>query len=207
MTAAVVSAVVSAALVVGLGAGLVAVARAGPVRGIIVDQVVAVVDKEVITDSELLVEARIALVMREREVGRAIAEGELDTETVLRMRDYLVNQLLIASFIRRLGTVAVSEQEVDRALQRFIQIFPTDHAYRAFKRKYDIPEAIIRGILRRELRNETYVKERMRSWLTTGLSEAERERRAKESLARWLEDLRRGAEVRLLGPQGELELQ
>ena len=186
---------------------LIAVALAAPIRGTIVDQVVAVVDKEVITDSELLVEARVALVAREGEVGRAIAEGELDVDTLLRMRDYLVNQLLIANFIRRLGTVTVSEQEVDRAQQRFMKIFPSDDAYRAFKRKYDVPEPTIRSILRRELRNETYVKERMRSWLTVGLSEAEREHRAQESLARWLADLRRGAEVRLLGPQGELELQ
>ncbi len=193
----------------------VAGALASPPKATIVDQIVAVVDKEIVTESELLIEARVALVAREQGRGYALADGPLDRELLDPTRDYLINQVLIASHVRRLGTVEVSDQEVDRALEQFIGYFPSDAAYQAFKRKYGIPEETIRDILRRDLRNERYIDQRMRIWMGGAMrsdrgDDHQREarvERAERALKRWLSDLRKGAEVRLLGPEGELEVQ
>ena len=59
-------------------------------------------------------------------------------------------------------------------------------------------------ILRRALRNELYVDSRVKSWRSGGQGG---ERSVREAYERWIRELRAAAEIRLLGAEGELELQ
>jgi hypothetical protein len=162
---------------------------------VLVDQVIAVVDKEALTHSELLANARIALVAREGARGVTVAEDRLDADLVASLRDYLLDQVLIAQQIRRLGGPAISEEQTEREVARFAAKFPSRAAYEAFIRKYDISERTLRQALRRDLQNDAYIQQRIPQG--DGRDEA---------LAQWLAQLRGSARIRLLGESGELEL-
>jgi hypothetical protein len=169
----------------------------------LVDRVVAVVDKQVITHSELLTEARLALASE----GEVVASGDLDDQIVRRFLDYTVSQTLVAMQIRRLGSIDVSETEIDREVQRFSMRFRSNDSFRAFLRRFDISEESLRNFLARRVRNDRFIAERMRLKVPEGGDESARQARYEEALKRWLSELRAGAEIRLLGPTGELELQ
>jgi hypothetical protein len=172
--------------------------------GVLVDRVIAVVDKEVITHSELMREARVALIVRE---GEHTAYNDLSEELLAPFLDYLVNQVIIAGQARRLGSIEISDEEVEVAVETFVQRFRTRAAYEAFLRRFDISEAALRNILRRDLTNERYIAQRMRAWrVRTGDGDTG-EAKYHEALQRWLEELRAGAELRILNENGELELQ
>jgi hypothetical protein len=174
---------------------------------VLVDRVVVVVDKEVVTESELLTEARVFLVMHEGERGaKAAAASDLDPQFVETMRTLVINELLIAKQVRRVGYVDISEQEVEHAVRRFVQAFGTIDAYRAFARKFDLGESTLRDILRRELKHAKFVAPRLRPY--AGQSENDDgQQRYNDALDRWLSELRANADIRLLGPNGELERQ
>ncbi len=169
---------------------------------VLVDRVVAVVDRDVVTHSELLREARVALVMRE---DASAGLSVLPEELLDAFLTYLVDQLIIASQARRFGSIEVSEADVDGEVERFAQKVGGAVAFRSFLRRFDIPLDALRDILRRDLRNERFIHQRMRAWLSG--EEGSSEARYREALARWLGDLRRGVELRLLNREGELELQ
>lgn len=182
---------------------LFAAAMAAP-PGVLVDRVIAVVDKEVITYSELMREARVALVNREGEHTR---DGELPEELLLSFLDYLVDQVIIAGQARRLGSVEISDEEVQDAVEAFAQRFRTRAAYEAFLRRFDISEVALGNILRRDLTNERYLAQRMRAWrVRAGTGDTDQDQ-YREALKQWLQGLRAGAELRILNENGELELQ
>ncbi len=168
--------------------------------GTLVDRVIAVVDNEVITHSELLREARIALAKRE---GEQVAGAELGPELLQSFLDYLINQTMIAARARRVGGVEVSEQDVEREVTRFAQRFRTPAAYQAFLRRFDIPEEALRETLRRDARSERYIQERLRAWRIDA-SDAEA---TASAVKRMMQEMREGVELRVLGPADELELQ
>ncbi|MBI3178570.1 MAG: SurA N-terminal domain-containing protein [Deltaproteobacteria bacterium] len=164
------------------------------------DRVIAVVDNEVITYSELLREARVALVKRE---GEQIAGADLGAELLASFLDYLINQTMIAARARRVGGVEVSEQDVDREAARFAQRFRTPAAYQAFLRRFDISEEVLRDTLRRDLRSERYIQDRLRAWrVDAGDADA-----TAAAVKRMAQEMREGVELRVLGPSDELELQ
>ncbi len=192
----------STVLSVTLCALSVGAAPSGP-AGPLVDRVVAVVDKQVITLSELLVETRVTLVYKG---GESAASADLDEQLLRTFADYVVNQTLVAMQARRLGAAEVSEVDVEHELWRFAQQFRTNDAYRAFLRRFDISDEVLRHIAQRNLRNDKYIAERMR--LRLGERDATVDSpRYQEALKKWLTEVRQSAEVRLLGPTGELELQ
>ena len=169
--------------------------------GTLVDRVVVVVDKQVIVQSEFLVETRVALARREG--GRAAA-GPLTEELLEGMRDYLIDQLLVSSLVRRAGDTDVSREEVDVRLQAMSNRFRSAAAYEAFLRRFGITEDMVRSILRREIRNERFVAAQMRAWLLEGdgiLAAGRQEAALKD----WLQRLRAAAKIRYLGPRGDLE--
>lgn len=173
-------------------------------RGVLIDSIVAVVDKEVITESELVTEARVALAWRE---GETAAAAELSDDFLSGMRDYLVNQTLVASQARRLGSVEVADEEVARRLWQFTQRFASANRYRAFLRRFGVAETTVQDILRRELRNERYVAQRLRTRVAGGRAAASSQERSQQALGQWLSELRQGVEIRLVGPGGQLEQQ
>lgn len=185
----------------------VANASAAARGGVVIDQIVAVVDNEPITESELMLETRVALIAREGAAGLLLADGPLDPEILLSTRDYLINQILIDNHVRRLGGLEVPNEAIERAVESFEATFPSHAAVAAFKRRFGISDEILRAILRRDLSNDLYIKQRMRAWVAGVSSEGEQAARSKRALERWLEDLRRGTDLRILGPTGELERQ
>jgi len=175
---------------------------------VLVDQVVAVVDREILTQGDLLLQARVELVFKEGRRGVEVASGELDPALVDSLRDHLINQLLIAAHVRRVGRTEVSEQEVDQMYRRFTLAFTSPDAYQAFCRRFEISEQAIRDILRRNIHNAKYVADRLRSAIGgERLTRAELEARRKAELQRWLQALRENADIRLLGEDGLLERQ
>ncbi len=169
--------------------------------GVLVNRVAAVVDAQVVTQAELFVEARVALVLRE---GEAAGELALDAQILASFLDYVVNQLLIAGQARRVGVPDVEAAELDLEASRFVARFATREAYRRFMSDFGISEDNLRLILLRNLRNERFVAERMRL-LVRGEGLAASSPEYQQALRRWLAELRLAAEVRLIGASGELE--
>jgi hypothetical protein len=169
-----------------------------------IERVVAVVDKEVITETELLTEARVALAMRS---GERAASAPLDPELVRSFRDYVVDQTLVAIQVRRLGSVEISDEEIDEHTWQFMQRFNSTSAYHAFLRRFGINEGTVRDILARDLRNDRYIAQRMRTRMLGASGGVQTSGVSPEALKTWLKELRHGSELRLLGPEGDLELQ
>ena len=167
-----------------------------------IDRVIAVVDQDVITETELVLEARLALALR----GAVdAASKKIEERFLTTFLDYLVNQLLISSQARRLGIVEVSDDELAEALDRFVDRFGSTAAFEDFLQRFGISEERLNASLLRDLRNGRYVTRRMK----VRLMGRELEPTAKEyhdALDRWLEELRDSAEIRLLGPDGRLML-
>lgn len=180
-------------------------ADGGAPPGTLVDRVIAVVDNEVITHSELLIEARVALALRE---GGEAASRDLAPELLTALLDYLVNQVLVASQARRSGVPLVAEHAVNGRVRQLQQRFRSQTAYDAFLRRFGISEAAIRRILRRDLQNQRFIDKQMRSrLLVLGSEHGNRQARYNHALKRWLEEQRDSVEIRLLGPDDQLERQ
>ncbi len=173
-------------------------------RGVAVDQIIAVVGGEVITESELRQESRIALALRQ---GEAAALTALDEEVLVAFRDYVVNQMVVSVHVRRLGSIELSRKRIDRAIQKFKAKFRSPSAYEAFKRRFDIGEAKIRSTLRRELRNQLFVKQRLRSRQLSQRLGGESTTWSEEAMNTLLAEMKQTVEIRYLGPDQQLELQ
>ena len=175
-----------------------------PTGGTLIDQIIAVVDKEVVTRSELVAEARIALAYRGGETSESAA---LDDEFLRDFRDYLINQLVIAAQARRLGAAEVSETEVDEEVEHFVSGFASVGVYESFLQRYDIAVDTLRAVLRRDLRNARFIDQRMRARLVSSENAPDHDAQYVRALDRWLAELREAAEIRLAGANGELEVQ
>jgi len=174
-------------------------------HGTAIDKIVAVVAGEPLTESELMIEARVALVSRHDEQS---ALGPIDSELFAAFRDYVVNQMVVSVHARRVGAVDVPRGEIDLAVKKFVQRFRSNSSYEAFLRRFDIPEAKIRMLMHRDLRNQVFVNQRLRS---RRLSDSRGPDNKNVSMAALLDELlgemKRTVEIRFLGPQDQLELQ
>lgn len=181
--------------------GLILVAQAG-VR---VDRVEAVIDKDVIVTSELEAEARIQLVLR---AGQTAGQVPLSEEFLSAFLDYLIDQYLVSARARRLGGIEVKDAEVESKIAEIRLAFPSIRAWDAFLRRFDIATDFLRDILRRNLRNERYIAERMRVRLvgSDALLNPSSEQ-YQDALKTWLRELREASEIRILNAEGILELE
>lgn len=168
-----------------------------------IDRVIAVVDREVITETELVIEARLALARRGavRSAARPIDNRFLDS-----FLEYLISQLLVSTQARRVASTAVSDEEVDSEVERFADKFPSRTAYAAFLRRFDVSEDRLRASILRDLRNGAYVARRMNVRLM-GRELASDSPEYQQALELWLGELRDAAEIRLMGEDGRLTLQ
>ena len=173
-------------------------------RGVAVDQIIAVVDGEAITESELRQESRIALALRQ---GEAAAFTELDEKVLGAFRDYVVNQMVVSVHVRRLGSVELSQKKIDSAIQKFKAKFRSPSSYDAFKRRFDIGEDKIRTVLRRELRNQIFVQDRLRSRRLGQRLDNGSQAWSDETMSTLLAEMKQTVEIRFLGPNQQLELQ
>ncbi len=221
-----------ACLVLGLGLGLVLVSTAGVARAappdavlqpeeVLVDEVVAVVNKHVITLSKVRQESALILVERRGEAGLSHQVTKAFMSQVL---DFLINQQVLLDEARRVKLPQVSDEEIRRLLSGFKARFLDAETFARFLFAHSMTEDGIVKVLVRHLRverlKESKVRsipklseDRVRSYYEANrarfggadyktVAEAIRHRLAGErkdkELARWVWALRRRAEVKVL---------
>jgi hypothetical protein len=125
-----------------------------------VDAVAAVIERRVVTTSEVQAEARLVLLER---AGPDVATGSLDAGLLQKVLDAIVVQELLALEARRTG-IAVREVDIDKSVETVRARFsdsafvpgaaptaaPVD-ASRAFFAKLGVDEELLRGRARRDL--------------------------------------------------------
>lgn len=178
---------------------------ASPVVHLPIDRIVAVVDKEVLTESQLLAEARLNLAWRQ---GEAAAKADLSPALLKVLRTWTIDQMLIAGQARRLGSDDVSDEETAARVTTLTQRFASQARYEAFVSHFGITQAVVHETMARDLRCEHYMEQRMRTRLLgNAQSKSVEPERYAAAVKLWLEELRQSAEVRLEGPDGSLELE
>jgi hypothetical protein len=197
-----------------------------PAAGELLDEVVAVVNRHVITRSELLEEAWLVLVDRR---GQAGLERELTPDFLRQVLDLLINQAVLLDEARRVELPAVSDQERESLLLGFRGRFLDGEAYLRFLLRYGLGEPEVAEVLVRHLRVARLKEARLQALpdvtpeavaefyaanrdnfggaplatvadaIRHRLGAAARER----ELARWVWELRKRAEVKVLVELGD----
>ena len=176
------------------------------------ERIVAVVDKDVITEGELRAEARLTLVMRHGEPGVA---AKLDRAYLQAFVDHLISQVLVAQEARRMGAEGASDVEVNARMATLAGQFATPTAYRAFIDSLTMDGDFVRAVMARDVQNGRYIAQRLRTRLLAqqhhvlgqpGAAEAD-ERAQQKALQQWLLELRRAVQVRVLDDEGLLHLE
>ena len=120
----------------------------------LVDAVAAVVERRVITMSEVEAEARLVLLER---AGPAAAEAALDSALLDRILDVIVVQELLALDARRTG-VAVREVDIDARVGAVRARFGAPDDARVFLAQHAIDEELLRTRARRDLAAEALLR-------------------------------------------------
>jgi hypothetical protein len=190
-------------------------------EGVLVDEVVAVVNRQVITRSEVWEEAVLILVEQRGREGLRYQITPVFLEKVL---DMLINQQVLLDEARRVGLPAVSEHEQSQLLEGFRSRFPDREGYVRFLLEHGIDESRLSVALVRHLRVEWLKENKLRvmpevtdvevrqyydkhrrdfgsaslkavaAAIRVRLSQTQQER----ELARWLGELGKRSEVKVL---------
>ncbi len=194
-------------------------AAAGEER--LVDEVVAVVNRHVITRSEVWEEAVLVLVQRRGQAGLRHRVTPAFMKKVLEM---LINQRILLDEARRVGLPPVGEQERSRLLAGFRRSFADDEAYTRFLLAHDLSEDDVVEALVRHLRVERLKERKLR--VMPAIDEAAvaryyrrhrldfggapleqvaaairlrlQQRQRQRELARWISELGKRSEVKVL---------
>jgi hypothetical protein len=137
-------------------------------EGRILDQVVAVIENQVLTLSELDFEARVTLVLQG---GVGAAERPLDDETRRRALELTINQRLLVMGADRLQAFAVDRSEVEARLRAFRERFASEPELLGFLARYDADLGQLTAVLERSARAERILDSRVR--LRAQVSEVE----------------------------------
>ncbi|MET0403220.1 MAG: hypothetical protein ABW123_12490 [Cystobacter sp.] len=137
-------------------------------QGRVVERVVAVVEGQVLTLSELDFEARVALVQRG---GVRAAEERLDEGTLQGALELGINQRLLVAGADRLKAFAAERSEVEGRLRQFRQRFEDEPALLSFLARHDADLDQLMAVLERSVRAERILDSRIR--LRAQVSEAE----------------------------------
>lgn len=207
-----------------LGSLLLAEKNAPP--EILIDEVVATVNRQVITRSEVMQEGRLILVQR---FGADALQRRLTPKFLAQVLELLVNQRVLSLEALRLGLPPVNNPQRQQLLEGFRRRFDSEEQYRRFLYRNDYREEAIAEILARHLWIERLKERKLRSLpevtdaevrsyyerhrLELGakplalVGEAIRlkllTRRREKFLAQWLWQLRRQSEVRILVDFGD----
>lgn len=136
--------------------------------GRVVERVVAVIEGQVLTLSELEFEARVALIQRG---GLQAAESALDEETLKGALELAISQRLQVLGAERLQAFPVERAEVDSRVAAFRARFPGEAAFQAFLTRNDADVEQLTAVLERSLRAERILDSRIR--LRAQVDEAE----------------------------------
>ena len=112
-----------------------------------IDGVAAVVERRVVTTSEVRAEARLVLLER---AGAEAAGGRLDAALEKAVLDSMVAQELLALEARRTG-VAVREIDIDKSVAGVRAHFDDADTARGFFTRFGVDEELLRGRARRDL--------------------------------------------------------
>lgn len=137
-------------------------------EGRILDQVVAVIENQVLTLSELDFEARVTLVLQG---GVGAAERTLDDETRRRALELTINQRLLVMGADRLQAFAVDRSEVEARLRAFRERFQSEPELLGFLARNDADLGQLTSVLERNVRAERILDSRVR--LRSQVSEVE----------------------------------
>jgi hypothetical protein len=125
----------------------------------LIDGVVAVVGKQVVTLGQLRKDARVSLANH----GEIVAAFQpLDDKALASALDYLINQELVAGEARRLEVFEVSQAEVDAEQKSLEHRFHWPESLNAFLTRFAISEPELQTMLRRGLRARRYIDHRLR---------------------------------------------
>ena len=136
--------------------------------GRVVDRVVAVIENQVLTLSELEFEARVVLV--QRGAIRA-AEASLDEQTLRMALELAIDQRLLVAGADRLQAFPAERSEVEARLRAFRERFESESALLAFLARHDTDLDQLTVVLERGARAERILDSRIR--LRAQVSEAE----------------------------------
>ncbi len=129
-------------------------------QAILVDEVVAMVNRQAITRSEVWQEAVLLSVQRPGGFSlRVEVTAELFGETL----EMLLNQRVLLDEAQRLGLPTVTEQEKDQLLQGFRKRFPDTERYTQFLLEHDLNEDIVSEVLVRHWRVEVLRDKKLRT--------------------------------------------
>lgn len=134
----------------------------------LVDQLVAVVEKQPIMRSEIEFEARVALISKG---GIAAIDAELSDDVLASTTDYVIGQKVAFLEAERLQVFTVDDAEVFEVRHALVQRFPNELAYRQFLEKHETSEEQLLAILRRDLRVARFIDSKVK--LMARVSEAE----------------------------------
>jgi hypothetical protein len=192
-----------------------------PGQKVLVDEVVAVVNRHLITRSEVRQEAALVLVEQRGDQG---LEREITPEFLVKVMELLINQRVLLDEAQKMGVPPVTEEQRERLLLGFRRRFSDPEVYARFLFTHDITEEEIGDILVRHYRVERLkerklrvmpevTKEEVRQYydkhrIELGnapfelVAEAIRlkliTRTREKGLARWVWDLRKRSEVKVL---------
>jgi hypothetical protein len=192
-----------------------------PGQDVQVDEVVAVVNRHVITRSEVRQEAALVLVEQRGDRG---LEREITGEFLMKVMELLINQRVLLDEAQKMGVPPVTEEQRERLLLGFRRRFSDPEVYARFLFANDISEEEIGDILVRHYRVER-LKERKLRVMPEVTEEEVRQyyekhrielgnasfelvaeairlklltRTREKGLARWVWDLRKRSEVKVL---------
>jgi len=148
--------------------GVLALASAAARADEVLDRVVAQVDGQVITLSDLRFEARVAMVERG---GASLAEAKLDEAALRSALELGIAQRAAGAEADRLGSFPLEAADVEVRFQRFISRFPDRPAVDVFLRASGADESQLRDVLGRAMRAERALDARVR--LRAQVNEAE----------------------------------
>ena len=201
-----------------------------PGNQVLVDDVVAVVNRHVITRSEIRQEAALVLVEQRGDRG---LEREVTGEFLVKVMELLINQRVLLDEAQKMGVPPVSEDERERLLMGFRRRFSDPEIYTRFLYAHDVSEAEIGDILVRHYRVER-LKERKLRLMPEVTREEVRQyydkhrielgnasfelvaeairlklltRQREKELARWIWDLRKRADVKVLVDLNEKQVE
>lgn len=125
----------------------------------LIDYVVAIVGRRVITLSQLEAEARIALASHGPVEA---AEGVIPDAVLASTLQYVISEDLVEEEAARLGVFPVTAGECQLAEEQLAARFASRQAFEAFLDRFDIDHERLTALLRRRLRASRYLENRLR---------------------------------------------
>lgn len=128
----------------------------------LVDEVIATVQKDAITRSDLDRQAAVTIV---KTSGPQALASPLDPNTLDFIRRLLINQALILQDVRRQPGAAqrIADDEAREEVKKFAARFPDVATYQQFMAAMDLTEDALKEVLLRDLRVDRFIKPKIKA--------------------------------------------